>query len=47
MMLKLKLASENLDKGKSILGAIPKRDKKEIKNPGAKKGNSQKLKQKK
>ena len=41
------LASENIDKGKSILGAPPKLDKKEIKNPRAKKGNFQKPKQKK
>ena len=41
------LASENLDKGKSILGAPPKLDKKDIKNPKAKKANSQKPKQKK
>ena len=41
------LASENIDNGKSILGAPPKLDKKEIKNPRAKKGNSQKPKQKK
>ena len=34
------LASENIDKGKSILGAHPKQDKKEIKNPRVKKGNS-------
>ena len=34
-------------KGKSILGASSKLDKKEIKNPRAKKGNSQKPKQKK
>ena len=34
------LASENIDKGKSILGAPPKLDKKEIKNPRAKKGNT-------
>ena len=39
--------SENIDKGKSILGAPPKLDKKEIKNPKAKKGNTQKPKQKK
>ena len=45
--VKTNLASENLDKGKSILGAIPKQDKKEIKNPRAKKSSSQKLKQKK
>ena len=31
------LASENIDKGKSILGVPPKLDKKEIKNPRAKK----------
>ena len=47
MMLKIELASENIDKGKSILGAPPKLDKKEIKNPRAKKGNTQKPKQKK
>ena len=41
------LASENINKSKSILGAPPKLDKKEIKNPRAKKGNSQKPKQKK
>ena len=41
------LASENIDKGKSILGAPLKLDKKEIKNPRAKKANSQKPKQKK
>ena len=35
------------DKGKSIFGAPPKQDKKEIKNPRAKKGNTQKPKQKK
>ena len=44
---KNELASENIDKGKSILEAPPKLDKKEIKNPRAKKGNSQKHKQKK
>ena len=41
------LASDNIDKGKYFLGAPPKLDKKEIKNPRAKKGNTQKLKQKK
>ena len=41
------LASENINNGKSILGAPPKLDKKEIKNLRAKKGNSQKPKQKK
>ena len=44
---KNEIVSENIDNGKSILGAPLKLDKKEIKNPGAKKGNSQKLKQKK
>ena len=34
------LASENIDKGKSILGAPPELDKKKIKNSRAKKGNS-------
>ena len=34
------LASENIDKGKSILGTPPKQDKKEIKNPRAKKENT-------
>ena len=38
--VKNKLASEKIDKGKSILGAPPKLDKKEIKNPRAKKGNT-------
>ena len=41
------LASENIDKGKSILEAPPKQDKKEAKNPRAKKANSQKPKQQK
>ena len=45
--VKNELASENIDKGKSILGASPKLDKKEIKNLRAKKGNSQRPKQKK
>ena len=44
--VKKELASENVDKGKSILGAPPKLDKKEIKNSRAKKGNTQKPKQK-
>ena len=38
--VKNELVSENIDKGKSILGASSKLDKKEIKNPRAKKGNS-------
>ena len=45
--IKTKLASENIDKGKSILGAPPKLVKKDVKNPRAKKANSQKPKQKK
>ena len=42
--IKTDLASEKLDKGKSILGAAPKQDKKEAKNPRAKKANPQKPK---
>ena len=45
--VKNELASKKIDKGKSILGATPKLDKKEIKNPRAKKGNTKKPKQKK
>ena len=45
--VKIDLASENLDNGKSILGAPPKLDKKDIKNLKAKKAKSQKPKQKK
>ena len=45
--VKTDLASENLDKGKSILRAPPKQDKKKVKNTRAKKANSQKPKQKK
>ena len=45
--VKNELASENIDKGISILGTPPKLDKKEIKKSRAKKGNSQKPKQKK
>ena len=45
--IKTELASENLDKGKSILGTPPKLEKKDVKNPKAKKTNSQKSKQKK
>ena len=44
--VKISQASENLDKGKSILEAPLKLDKKEAKNPKAKKANSQKPKQK-
>ena len=46
-VVKNELTSENLDNGKSILGAPPKQDKKDVKNPKAKKANSQKPKQKK
>ena len=45
--VKIVLASKNIDKGKSILGAPPKLDKKEIKNPRTKKSKTQKSKQKK
>ena len=45
--VKTVLANENIDKGKSILGAPPKFDKKETRNPRTKKGNNQKSKQKK
>ena len=44
--VKNELASENIDKGKSILGVPSKLDKKESKNPRLKKGNSQKPKKK-
>ena len=46
-VVKTNLASENIDKDKSILGEPPKQDKKEAKSPIAKKTNSQKPKQKK
>ena len=39
-VVKNDLASENTDNGKSILGAPPKQDKKEVKNPRTKKANS-------
>ena len=42
--VKTDLASENIDKGKSILGAPLKQDKKEVKNPRTKNANSQKPK---
>ena len=38
--VKISQASENLDKGKSILGAPLKLDKRDAKNPKAKKANS-------
>ena len=45
--VKTDLVSENIDNGKSILRVPSKQDKKEAKNPKAKKANSQKPKQKK
>ena len=39
-VVKNELASENIDNGKSILGAPSKLDKKEIKNSRVKKGNT-------
>ena len=45
--IKTELASENIDKGKSILRAPSKLEKKDVKDPRAKKANSQKPKQKK
>ena len=39
--IKTELTSENIYKGKSILGAPPKLDKKETRNPKTKKGNNQ------
>ena len=45
--VKIVLVSENIDKGKSILRAPPKLDKKGTRNPRTKKGNNQKSKQKK
>ena len=45
--VKTDVASENINKGKFILGAPSKQDKKDVKNPKAKKANSQKPKQKK
>ena len=42
--VKTDLASEKIYNGKSILGESPKQDKKEVKNPRAKKVNSQKSK---
>ena len=46
-IVKNELVSENVENDKSILGAPPKLDKKETKKPRAKKGNTQKYKQKK
>ena len=44
---KTDIASENVNKGKSILGASPKLNKKETRNPRTKKGNKQLSQQKK
>ena len=41
---RIDIASENIDKGKSILGTPPKLEKKETRNPRTKKGNYQKSK---
>ena len=38
--MKTVVANENIDKSKSILGVPPKLEKKETKNPKAKKGNN-------
>ena len=45
--VKNELASKKIDKDKSILGAPAKLDKKKIKNPRAKKGNTKKPKKEK
>ena len=47
MKAKTKIASENLDKDKSILGAPPKVEKKEARNPRTKRENNKKSQQKK
>ena len=39
---KIEIASENIDKGKYILGAPPKIEKKETRNPRTKKENNKK-----
>ena len=39
---KIEIGSENLDKGKSILGALPKVEKKEARNPRTKRENNKK-----
>ena len=44
---KIEIASENIDKGKSILGAPPKVEKKETRNRRTKKENNKKSQQKK
>ena len=44
---KTEIASENVDKGKPILGAPPKNEKRETRNPRTKKVNNKKSQQKK
>ena len=44
---KIEIANENIDKGKSIIGALPKLDKKETRNPKNKKVNNKKSQPKK
>ena len=44
---KIEIASENVDNGKSILGAPPKVEKKETRNPTTKKVNNKKSQPKK
>ena len=44
---KTNIASENVDKGKPILGASPKNEKKETRNPKTKKVNNKKSQSKK
>ena len=39
---KIEIGSENLDKGRSILGALPKVEKKEARNPRTKRENNKK-----
>ena len=41
---KIDIVGENVDKGKSILGATPKLENKETSNPRTKKGDNQKSK---
>ena len=45
--IKTEIANENVDNGKSILGALPKVEKKETRNPRAKKVNNKKSQPKK
>ena len=45
--IKTEIANDNVDKGKSILGALPKVEKKETRNPRTKKVNNKKSQPKK